>query len=101
MYIVVLLYKDSNENEFAMKGWIMLTILYVIFWLWLIFGSFSAKVKGILWLTIYIVVGAAMSWLRPLMTSVIASIVDTVLFLLLLLWIVVINKHSSKRRKEQ
>lgn len=76
-------------------------IIIILALIGVIVMGFVEKAKGPLWLLLYIVVGTAMIWFRPLMTTLLASVIDTALFLLLLLWIVVINKHSRKRRKEQ
>lgn len=75
--------------------------VYAAACIFVISNSISRKVKGTICVTFIIVLGTAMVLLRPILSSFIASIIDSALFLVLLLWIVVINKHNTKRRKEQ
>lgn len=75
--------------------------IYVLGCLTVIILSLANKVKGKLWVILYIVLGTAMIWLRLILPQVISSIIDSALFLVLLLWIVVINKLNTRRKKEQ
>lgn len=78
-----------------------LAIIYGIFWIYLLIGSLVARVKGSILLAIFIVLTTAMIFLRNIIDSTLASVGDSMLFILLLLWIVVINKHCNRRRKDQ
>lgn len=75
-------------------------LLYCLGCLIVLIFSIACKVKGSLWIIIYIVLGTAMMFLRPILSPTLKSTVDSILFLVLLLWIVFINKHNT-RRKEQ
>lgn len=77
-----------------MQFWIYLSVLFLV----VITGSFTSKVKGALWITIYIVIYTVMIWIRPHISSTIVSAVDSLLFILLLFWLVIVNKDSVKRR---
>lgn len=76
-----------------MQFWIFLSVIFLI----VITGSFTTKFKGALWITIYIVIYTAMIWIRPHISSTIVSAVDSLLFILLLFWLVIVNKDSVKR----
>lgn len=77
-----------------MEFWIFLSVLFLI----VITGSFVCKVKGAIWITVYIVIYTAMIWIRPHINTTIVSAVDSLLFILLLFWLVIVNKESDKRR---
>lgn len=80
-------------REVEMKFWIILSVFFLI----VITGSFISKVKGALWITVYIVIYTAMIWIRPHISSTIVSAVDSLLFILLLFWLAIVNKDSVKR----
>lgn len=76
-------------------------LLYCLGCLIVLIFSIACRVKGSLWIIIYIVLGTAMLFLRPILSPALKSTVDSVLFLVLLLWIIFINKHNTNRRKEK
>lgn len=79
-------------NEYLLIG------VFAAIWVALLIASFMGKVRGTIWLLLYLVIWGAMNWVGEWLSAIWVSVINSALFLLLLVWIATVNKHSIRRR---
>lgn len=75
----------------------IMQIVYLIIFIAIITGSFALKAKGTIYVLLSWVAASASSILKGIdVSSVVISLLNSASYILLLVWLVMINRHCHK-----